>query len=274
MPRATVVCPTYVHGELLYRSVGSALDQTVQDLEILVIGDGMTEPTREAVAALDVQDERIRVFDFPKGPRRGEAYRHQVLLEHARGRIVCYLGDDDLWLPDHVETLEGLLEGADFAHAPPVMIYGNGAVRVWPVDLANPDHRRRVFARGGFFPLSSQAHTMDCYRRLPYGWRTTPEGVGTDCYMAQQFIAQPDCRLVSGTRPTYVGFPAGERMGWTPEMRAAELDEWRARLADPAGRADFYVAVFEELRARLLSIESSRTWQLRNRLRRVPLMVR
>jgi hypothetical protein len=92
--------------------------------------------------------------------------------------------------------------------------------------------------------------------------------------MAQQFIEQPDCRLRSGSRPTYVGFPEGQRTEWKRERRAEELDEWRARLGDPQGRADFYAWVFEETRARLLSLEASRTWRLRNRIRRVPLMVR
>ena len=225
MPRATVLTPTFNHGPLLLRSIGSAFAQTVQDIEIFVVGDGVDEPTREVVRELE-RDERVRFFDHPKGPRRGEAYRHAVLRDHARGRIVCYLGDDDLWLPEHVEMMERLLEDADFAHAPFVMVHANGTVKTWVVDLAWPDHRRHAFSRLGFFPLSSQAHTMEMYRGLPYGWRTTPEGIATDVYMAQQFLEQPDCRTVSGTRPTYVAFPDGFRGDWTLEQRAAELDEW------------------------------------------------
>ena len=271
--KATVLVPTHDHGSLLLRSVGSAFGQTVDDLEILVVGDGVDDATREAVRELE-RDERVRFFDHPKGPRRGEGYRHRVLVEHARGVIVCNLADDDLWLPEHVETMIQLLQDADFAHAPPVMVYGDGSVRAWPVDLALPDHRRRVLTTRGFFPLSSQAHTMAYYRRLPYGWRTTPEGIGTDTYMARQFLAQADCRAVSSARPTYIGFPHGERRTWTLEQRVAELDEWRAKLATPAGREQFLLAVFRETRARLLSIENSRTWRLRNRIRSVPLMVR
>ena len=271
--KATVLTPTHDHGPLLLRSVGCALAQTVEDLEVLIVGDGVDEATREAVRELE-RDERVRFFDNPKGPRRGEAYRHAVLIEHARGEIVCSLADDDLWLPEHVESMYELLQDADFAHAPPVMVYGDGSIRAWPVDLSLPNHRRRVLTTRGFFPLSSQAHTMAYYRRLPYGWRTTPDSIGTDTYMARQFLAQPDCRAVSSIRPTYLGFPHGQRAEWTIERRLAELDEWRARLATPAGREQLLLAVLEDTRARLLSIENSRTWRLRSRIRRVPLMVR
>lgn len=271
--KATVLVPTHDHGPLLSRAVGTAFGQTVDDIEILIVGDGVDETTREVVRELE-RDERVRFFDHPKGPRRGEAYRHRVLMEHARGEIVCNLADDDLWLAEHVETMYEFLQDADFAHASPVMVYGDGSIRAWPVDLSLPDHRSRVLTARGFFPLSSQAHTMAYYRRLPYGWRTTPEGVGTDTYMARQFLAQRDCRAVSSARPTYVGFPHGERKTWTLERRVAELDEWTQKLSAPKGREELLLAVLEDTRARLLSIESSRTWRLRNRLRHVPLMVR
>jgi glycosyltransferase involved in cell wall biosynthesis len=266
MPRATVLCPTFNHGPLLRRSVGSALAQTVADLELLIVGDGVDDVTRGVAQELVERDPRVRFFDNPKGPRRGEAHRHPVLRDHASGRIVCYLGDDDLWLPDHVETMEGLLADADFAHAPPVMVHPDGRLKTWAVDVSRPGDRGHVFTRLGFFPLSSQAHTMDMYRRLPYGWRTTPEGTATDVYMAQQFLGERDCRAVSGTRPTYVAFPDGFRGDWTLERRAAELDEWAARLATPEGRGEFYVAVQDDLRARLVSVENSRTWRWRSQV--------
>lgn len=263
--RATVVTPTFNHGPLLFRSVGSALAQTVQDIEVLIVGDGVDATTREVVRELE-RDERVRFFDHPKGPRRGEAYRHAVLRDQAGGTIVCYLGDDDLWLPEHVETMEALLDEADFAHSPFVMVHADGRVKTWVVDIGRPDHRKHVFSRLGFFPLSSQAHTMEMYRRLPHGWRTTPEGIATDVYMARQFLDQPDCRCASGVRPTYVAFPDGFRGDWTLEQRAAELDDWNEKLRTPAGREAFFVALAADLRARLLSLETSPVWRLRSAL--------
>ncbi len=105
---ATVVVPTHDHGPTLRLSLASALAQTVEDIEVLVIGDGVPDVTREILADLGRRDERIRFFDHPKGPRNGEVYRHAALKD-ARGEVVCYLSDDDLWLPEHLETLVALL---------------------------------------------------------------------------------------------------------------------------------------------------------------------
>jgi glycosyltransferase involved in cell wall biosynthesis len=113
MPEATVLIPTHDHGPTLYYSVRSALAQSVENIEILIVGDGVPEPTREIVAELQ-RDERVRFLDNPKGESRGELHRHTALQE-ARSEIVCYLSDDDLWLPDHIATMRQLLESADFA---------------------------------------------------------------------------------------------------------------------------------------------------------------
>src|SRR6185437_15846190 len=95
---ATVLIPTHDHGRTLLRSVPSALAQTVSELEVFVVGDGVPDETRELMTELAAADNRVRFFDNPKGERHGEAHRHAALQE-ARGEIVCYLSDDDVWLP-------------------------------------------------------------------------------------------------------------------------------------------------------------------------------
>ena len=113
--KATVLVPTSIdRGPLLPLSIGSIQRQTLREIEIFIIGDGVEEITRQHISDLIAQDPRIRFFDHPKHRRRGEPYRHAALQE-ARGEIVCYMCDRDLMLPDHVETMHRLLQGADFA---------------------------------------------------------------------------------------------------------------------------------------------------------------
>jgi hypothetical protein len=63
--------------------------------------------------------------------------------------------------------------------------------------------------------------------------------------MAQQFLAQPWVRAATASRVTALQFPshAEDRSEWAPEVRRAELERWRARLADPAERVRFDEAV-------------------------------
>ena len=102
-PLATILIPTFDHADLIAFPLRSILRQSDQDFEILVVGDGVPERTREVLAPF-LDDPRIRFFDNPKGAGNGELHRHAALQE-ASGDIVCYCGDDDLWLPDHLATL-------------------------------------------------------------------------------------------------------------------------------------------------------------------------
>jgi GalNAc5-diNAcBac-PP-undecaprenol beta-1,3-glucosyltransferase len=139
-PDATVIVPTHDHGPLLELAVRSALRQTVQDVEVLIVGDGATEPTRAAARALVAKDPRVRFFDNPKAPRTGEIHRREAIAASS-GPALLYLCDDDLWLPEHVGHVLGLLDGHDVANALSVWIGPTGIVQHSTIDLALPFHR-------------------------------------------------------------------------------------------------------------------------------------
>ena len=142
-PRATVLIPTHDHGATLLYSTRSALAQTVREIEVFIVGDGMSPDTTLAADELEHADTRVRVFRYPKGPRHGEIHRHSALAE-ASGAIVCYLSDDDLWLPNHVEVMEELLRVADFAHTLGIRVQPDGRLRVGnKVDFGMPGIRDR-----------------------------------------------------------------------------------------------------------------------------------
>ncbi len=182
---------------------------------------------------LAASDERIKFFDNPKGPRHGELHRHKA-LNQARGEIVCYLSDDDLWLPRHVEELQALLAECRLRTHPAVLVRRRqAACNRSLVDLEQQAYRELLLGGENRMPLSCVGHTLAFYRRLPAGWRTTPAGTFTDLYMWQQILSAPGCRAVSGSRLTVLNFPSPARQGWSIDQRLAELDEWTRRLDQP-----------------------------------------
>jgi GalNAc5-diNAcBac-PP-undecaprenol beta-1,3-glucosyltransferase len=240
-PIATVLIPTHDHGPLVRLSVESALAQTVSDVEVFVVGDGVPDLTREVVGELADRDERVRFFDNLKGPRHGEIHRHAALSE-ASGSAVLYLSDDDLWFPDHVETmLETIHENAvDLAAAVCLKAYPDGRVMVRAHDVSR---YRDAFLRGDpvpGIPLSCAGHTAAAYRALPHGWRTTPEGIATDRYMWQQVLADPANRVGSTTRLTVISLASAPRASMTIAERLVEMRSWHERVRDPARRAEIY----------------------------------
>jgi glycosyltransferase involved in cell wall biosynthesis len=237
-PAATVIVPTHDHGPLLGPAVVSALRQTIADVEVLIVGDGATEPTRETAIALSRDDERVRFLDNRKGPRHGEVHRRAAIAASTAPAIL-YLSDDDLWLPEHVEHVLALLDGHDVANALSVWIGPTGAVQHSTIDLALPFHRDEVREHRQTPTLSVMAHTRAWYERLPHGWRTTPDGIPTDSYMWRQLLADPACRARSGFVPTVVHLPSPQRRDMTLEQRLEELRRYRRLIADPDWRRDF-----------------------------------
>jgi glycosyltransferase involved in cell wall biosynthesis len=255
LTKATVLIPTHDHGPTLLYAAGSALSQSVGDLELFIVGDGVPDKTREIAADLMRRDSRVRFFDNPKGPRHGELHRHAALRE-ATGDIVCYLSDDDLWLANHLETMLALLDAADFANTLPLSVGETGATGGWTIDLALAYYRDLLLSGSNRIPLSCAGHTLEMYRRLPHGWRTTPPDIYTDLYMWQQFLSDRDCRVASGHQPTVLHFPSPWRTEWNIDERVAELAEWSGKLQDDAWARDWIqdvLAFVSRDRARLES---------------------
>jgi hypothetical protein len=241
------------------------------------VGDGVEDTSREVLARY-TGDARVHFFDLPKGPRLGEAYRHE-LLQQASGRIVTYLSDDDLLLRDHVLAMLELLEGADFAHPPSARFDADGTLLFFPWNYSRSEFEEIARGRVGSIGLTGVAHTMDAYRRLPHGWRTTPPGMPTDHWMWLQFLELPGFRGRMGTRLTYLTFP-DPLWGRMPEdERATTLADWFRRSREP-GFAEELDRMLERAiqraaedyhlwaRREQLTVEAihgTRTWRLRAR---------
>src|SRR6516162_3840635 len=252
MCRASVLIPT--HGRraaTLPLAVASVQAQGIDDIEILIIGDGVDDAVRSTVEGLRAADARIRFFDFPKGPRDGEIHRDGVLRQ-ARGRIVCYQADDDLWLPGHLEDMEAALENADFVGAMHVNVEREGRIRGYFFDIERPEfrdlwvswqaHPYGSWASNGF-GLAFAGHRLEAYLRLPEGWTTTPTGLPTDQFMWMKFARQPWCRIRSLQWPVSLHFPAPDRRDWTEQQRVDELARWTDIIARPNGMEHLYRAM-------------------------------
>ena len=227
-PVATVIIPTFDHGESLRFAVQTALWQTLP-VEVFIIGDGVPERSRTMIEELTAQNPSIYFFDHPKHERRGEPYRHSALTL-ARGDIVCYLCDRDLWMPDHVSRMASLLEDAEFAHSLALHVMPGRAIKYFGGDIALPEYRWQILNQNNFIPLSCAAHRLDFYRTLAEGWTTTPDGKPTDWHMFQKFLRRADCRAVSGTRPTALTFPSSPRKTYTEQQRVSELKQWLGKI--------------------------------------------
>ncbi len=231
--KATVIIPTTIdRGMLLPYSVGSVQNQTVKDIEIFIIGDGVYDETREVIHDLQSKDSRIKFFDHPKHERRGEIYRDKA-ISNARSNLICYLCDRDLMLPNHLELHLEASQNFDFLSS----MY----IRINPKGIPRLDHYFRYFGQGNHLPpeislrtggLSMISHTKPFYDSLPMGWSTTPEGIATDSFMWGKFVKNRACRTFSISSPTILYFKRQQHPGWSSMKRLKDLVQWYPTLTD------------------------------------------
>ena len=231
-PLVTVIMPTHNHAATVDLAIGSVLRQTVMSWELVVVGDGATPAVRDAVLGM-TGDERVRFIDGPKTASRAELVRHQVIVE-CKSPYICYTGDDDILLPDHLESTVQRLEQVDFTHPLPAYVDRKGGLQCHPTDLADPRCREwHLYPGQNAVSLTGVGHRRKSYLKLPHGWREPPPGVWSDHYMWQQWFAFEGFTFATGDRLTVLKFEAAVRTEMGETERRTEMLEWLDQIDRP-----------------------------------------
>jgi glycosyltransferase involved in cell wall biosynthesis len=105
----SVVIPVYNGARFLSRTLKSALAQTYDSLEIIVVDDGSTDQTVSIVEAAAAQDNRVRLFRMQ---RSGVAAARNFGVRQAQGMWIALLDADDLWHPEKITRQLALMRNS------------------------------------------------------------------------------------------------------------------------------------------------------------------
>src|SRR5262245_39849002 len=110
MPTVSVIIPTFNRSKLVVNAIRSVLCQTNRDYEIIVVDDGSTDNTAQA---LTPYMDRIR---YVSQANLGTSAAKNSGLQLARGKWISILDSDDCWLPTKLEAQLNALAtlGKDF----------------------------------------------------------------------------------------------------------------------------------------------------------------
>lgn len=95
-PLVSVIMPTYNDEKYVKAAIESILEQTLDDLELIIVNDGSTDRTREVI--VQITDPRIKFIDNREN--RGRPYARNCGLEIAKGKYIAVMDADDIALPD------------------------------------------------------------------------------------------------------------------------------------------------------------------------------
>ena len=143
MARLLILCPTHDHVDALYFSIASALAQTFEDWEMVVICDGAPPRTLEILEAITLTDARITFEAHPKSFKTCEIHRDRI-VRASDAEYVCHLGDDDVWAPDHLERMLNLMQLGDWVNQSAMSILNTGGVDWTPRNMGGPTARNSM----------------------------------------------------------------------------------------------------------------------------------
>lgn len=184
MPLISVVIPVYNGEKTIRETVGSVLNQTFSDFELIVVDDGSKDQTLEILSS--ILDPRLKVLTYPNA---GVAATRNRGFSQSSGELISFLDADDLWTPEKLEAqLKALQENpqaavayswtnffdesGQFLHPGSHCTYkGNVYPKLLLNDFlesgSNPLIRRQALLEvGGFDETLSNAHDWDMWLRL------------------------------------------------------------------------------------------------------------
>ena len=105
IPRFSIIIPLYNKKELISNTLKSVLSQTYNNFEVIVVDDGSTDGSIDAISGLN--DERLKLFRKENG---GVSSARNYGIKKAEGEYIAFLDADDEYELDFLENINSALK--------------------------------------------------------------------------------------------------------------------------------------------------------------------
>ena len=246
VPTVSIVVATYNRAEVLRLTLEAALRSSFSDWEMIVVGDCCTDHSASVVTSF--ADPKMSFVNLAVNAGEQSVPNNEG-VRRARGRYVAFLNHDDLWTPDHLDTVLDAIASntADFVSTLTISIDASGEPHL--VGSCAP----RGFARYAFVPASSWLVRRESLEKIG-PWRRAQ-----DHYMvpSQEWIQRAQrmgAKLISARKPTVLAIPSGDRRGSYLGDLCGEQAQWARRFRDDP-------QLFEELLTRIAARQTDEVGQ-------------
>lgn len=110
-PLVSVVIPCYNHEQFVQDSIQSVIDQTYNNIELIIIDDGSRDASVEKIQEmLEACKERFVRFEFRHRANLGLSATLNEALEWCQGKYFSALASDDMMLPEKTKIQVSYME--------------------------------------------------------------------------------------------------------------------------------------------------------------------
>jgi glycosyltransferase involved in cell wall biosynthesis len=165
-PVVSVIIPTYNRESYIIEAIESVLNQTFDDLEIIIIDDGSTDNTPSIVKR--IHDSRIRYFYLKHN--NGVAAALNYGIKNSKGKYISRLDSDDIFLPEKIGSQVEVLEnnpdiGLVYTRAYNISEQGD-IVALYPAISTHPENPLKMLRHFLFTPSQSIVFRKQCIERI------------------------------------------------------------------------------------------------------------
>lgn len=107
----TVIVPCYNVEKYIEKGLNSLINQTLKDIEIIVINDGSNDNTLKILNDFKKNDKRIRIIDKKN---EGVSAARNIGLKEAKGKYICFMDSDDWLEKDFLEKMYNKISENDY----------------------------------------------------------------------------------------------------------------------------------------------------------------
>ena len=103
-PDISVILPTFNRGNVVHHAIDSILNQTFNNLELIIINDASTDNTKQVLDEYQKKDPRIKIIN--NAQNYGCAQSRNIGLQYVQSNTIAFMDDDDQYAD--TETLKCL----------------------------------------------------------------------------------------------------------------------------------------------------------------------
>lgn len=118
-PVISVIMPVHNEEKYIEQAIDSVINQTAENWELIIVNDASTDSTPKIVDSIKAKNNKISLINLKKNQYRSGALNQGI--KKAKGKYICFLDGDDVYLADKLLKQTKFLEKNDKID----MVYSN-----------------------------------------------------------------------------------------------------------------------------------------------------
>jgi glycosyltransferase involved in cell wall biosynthesis len=109
-PLVSVIIPAYNSEKYVGDAIRSALNQTYNNIEVIVVDNGSTDRTKDAIDRCIKSNKTGKEIFYVSSKKKGLSLARNLGIKRSSGKYVAFLDADDMWYPQKIKKQVSMIK--------------------------------------------------------------------------------------------------------------------------------------------------------------------